>query len=54
MSGSRTRELLRVLIPTRVPDDILEETREKENELFWEVESHEPLLIFRWKKSNVA
>lgn len=27
---------------------------EKEQELFWERESHEPRLIFRWKKSNVA
>ena len=27
---------------------------EREEELFWERESHEPLLIFHWKKSNSA
>ena len=26
----------------------------REEDLFWERESHEPLLIFQWKKSNVA
>ena len=26
----------------------------KEEDLFWERESHEPQLIFPWKKSNVA
>ena len=26
----------------------------REEDLFWEPESHEPLLIFQWKKSNVA
>gem|GEM_PF-5228353 len=26
----------------------------REEDLFWERESHERLLIFQWKKSNVA
>ena len=26
----------------------------REEDLFWERESHEPLLIFQWKKSIVA
>jgi hypothetical protein len=26
----------------------------REEDLFWEPESHEPLLIFQWKKSNAA
>jgi hypothetical protein len=42
-------------IPTRVPSDIIREMMlEREEELYWERESHEPPLMFRWKKSNSA